>query len=234
MKNFFYTTIGTIIFSMTSLQAQETNPAPMQEPIFHNGIVGVRFMPTFSSIKIQSYNGTTLEGDFVLGYGYGGLLGYNYDKHLGLQLEVIYNRLSQKYKDDNLDRRLEINYLNIPLLLSLNTNRTKSVNLNFVVGPQLGINLGAKLTTTGTTNGNTNYHGILAVKKNDFGIAYGTGLDFCLNKMKTIRLDVGFRGVMGLVDVSDQSNTIETNSYYILKKANINTYSGYLGVAVLF
>jgi hypothetical protein len=237
MKKYYYITISMLLFFAKVIIAQEMVPEDTKteksESVFHNGIFGVRYMPSISSIKVQNIDGN-VNGDFVLGYGVGGLIGFNFNKHVGLQVEAIYNQLSQKYNDHDLERRVDINYINVPLLLSLNTNRMKEVNLNVVIGPQLGVNVASKLTSTGTYNGNSNIQAVLAVKKNDFGIVYGAGLDFGLNHMQTIRLDVGFRGVMGLVDVSDRSGTLETNSYYILRKAQIETYSGYVGLAFLF
>lgn len=212
-------------------------PAPVQEPepkkeVFH-GVLGVRFMPTFSSIELRNSDNNTITGEFVLSYGYGALLGLNFNNHVGLQIEGIYNNLSQKYKDKDLERKIEISYLNFPVLLSLNTGRSNMVNLNIVAGPQFGINLGSKVTTTGSEGVDT-VHAVLAVKQGDFGFAYGAGLDFALNKRRNVRFDIGFRGVYGLIDISDDSKTIETDQYYILQKAHIETYSAYAGFLLLF
>lgn len=243
MKKHFYIAVGiALLFSKITL-AQDVSQTPVatssaaEQPDsnFPLGVFGVRFMPTFSNIKVENADGVT-EADLTFGYGAGGFFGINFSKHAGVQIEVIYNVLSQKYKDHNLDRMVNISYVNIPLLLSLNTNRNSFVNLNLVVGPQIGFNVGATLKTTGTSasNGTTSKQGVLAVKKNDFGFAYGAGLDFGLNSARTIRLDVGFRGVIGLIDVSDRDVVLETNSYYILKKDQIETYSGYAGLTFLF
>lgn len=237
MKKYFYIIISSVFVFVGAIQAREVEKeipkTKLLDLVFNKGIFGIRYMPSISSIKVQNFEGD-VQGDFVLGHGYGGLLGINFNNHIGLQVEVIYNQLSQKYKDHDLERRIDLNYVNVPLLLSLNTNRKKIINLNIVAGPQLGVNVGATLKTTGTSNGNVNTQAILAVKKNDFGIAYGTGLDFGLNLRRTIRLDIGFRGFMGLLDVSDQSATLEANSYYVLRKTHIETYSGYIGLLFIF
>jgi len=47
------------------------------------------------------------------------------------------------------------------------------------------------------------------------------------------RLAVGFRGVYGLFDISDNSATINTDSYFILDKVHIKTYSVYLGLSII-
>lgn len=260
MKKYSYIVIGTaFLFSITA-QAQlnlkpdaialevnisDTNQKPVTEelqestdPAFRNGIFGVRFMPTVSYLKVQDVEGNAIKGDAVLSYGYGGLIGLNFNRFIGLQLEVLYSTLSQKYIDHALERQIDLNYINIPLLLSLNTNRMKVVNFNIVAGPQVGINVGSTLKTTesgnGNGNGSTNAQAVLAVKKSDFGIAYGAGLDFALNRARTIRLDLGFRGVMGLIDISDRNQTMETNSYYVLQKKETRTYAGYVGFTFLF
>lgn len=214
-----------------------TQPAPVQAPeekekTFY-GVFGLRFMPTFSSLKLQSASGNTIKGEFVLSYGGGAILGLNYDNHIGLEAEVIYNNLSQKYKDQDLERTIHINYINIPVLLSLNTGRANAVNLNIVGGPQLGINVGSSISTKGGEGVDT-VQAVLAVKKSDFGFAYGAGLDFGLNKSKSVRLDLGFRGVYGLININDKSKSIETNQYYILEKAHVETYSAYIGFLILF
>lgn len=209
---------------------QEPEPEPSGTKI---GILGARFMPTISSVKLHNASGNTIKGEFIVSYGYGGLVGLNFSNNFGLQLEGIYNELSQKYKDQNLERKIQIKYLNFPLLLSLNTGRLNMVNLNIVGGPQFGLNVGSSVTTTGSGEIDT-VHAILAIKKSDFGLAYGAGLDFGLNKKRTARLDIGFRGVYGLINISDESGTIETGQYYILQKTHIETYSAYLGFLFLF
>lgn len=219
----------TETMTTTNLPAQQSDPAPEARA----GIFGVRYLPTFSMIRFENSGGGVVEGDVVLSHGWGAFLGLNFNERVGAQVEVMYNRLSQKYKDNNLDQQVDIDYVNIPLLLSLNTGRMRMVNLNLVVGPQWGINVGSELTTKGS-NGTATAHGVLAVKDNDFGIAYGAGVDIGLNPMRTVRLDIGFRGVLGLLDISDRDAVLETNSYYILKKDNVETYSGYIGFTFLF
>ena len=194
---------------------------------------GVRFMPTVSSFDMKSNEGGTIEGEATWGYGVGGLLGLNLSEHVGVQVEVIYNSLSQQYQESGVDYRVNLNYVNIPLLISLNTGKTKPVNFNIVAGPQLGISVGSDVKTSGG-DGVYTTSAILSLKKGDVGVAYGAGLDFGVNKAKTIRLGIGFRGVYGLVDISDNSETTTTDSFYILDRTNIETYSGYAGVSILF
>ncbi|MBP6334658.1 MAG: PorT family protein [Bacteroidia bacterium] len=194
---------------------------------------GVRYMPTFSSFDIQSSSGGVIKGEMTLGHGFGALLGFNFSEHAGIQVEVIYSPMSQEYKENDADRKITLNYVNIPLLLSLNTGKTKPVNLNFVVGPQIGISVGSEINST-SNNGTSSTEAVLAVKKGDLGFAYGAGLDFGLNTERTFRLGIGFRGVKGLIDISDNSETSSNESYYVLDKTQISTYAGYIGFSILF
>jgi hypothetical protein len=136
MKTYLIIILTFVFCVNNSIQAQET-PAKAEtvsnNPKLQKGVFGIRFMPTVSSIKVQNSDGT-LTADFVTGYGYGGLIGINFNKNFGLQAELIYNRISQKHTDRNLERRIDLSYINIPILLSLNTDKTAAVNGNLVVG----------------------------------------------------------------------------------------------------
>jgi hypothetical protein len=72
------------------------------------------------------------------------------------------------------------------------------------------------------------------VRKSDLGLAYGAGVDFGLNATYTTRLGVGFRGVYGLLDISDNNTSTSSDTYYVLDRTHLKTYSAYLGVSFLF
>ena len=194
---------------------------------------GLRFMPTFSKFDLQTSSGGVIKGEAKLGYGIGGFLGYNFTKNVGAQVEVIYSSLSQKYTERNTEREVNLKYVNIPLLLSLNTGKTKMINLNVVAGPQIGVSVGSNLSTSGNTSSDSTT-AVLSVKKGDLGVAYGAGVDFGLNPSRTIRLSLGYRGVLGLFDISDDSNTLTTDAYYILDRSRVKTNAVYVGLSILF
>ncbi len=210
-----------------NLKAQTTSTASTGD--LRHLELGFRLMPTFSAFDMQTSSGGTIKGEVTLGYGIGGMIAFNFTNHMGIQGEVIYNSLSQKYVDEGLERRIKVNYVNIPLMFSLNTNKTKMVNLNAVLGPQLGLNIGSSVSSSSDT-----LTTVLKVKKSDFGFAYGAGVEIALNDLRTVRLDMGFRGVYGLINISNTQDPSETGSYYILKQANVRTSSVYLGLSLLF
>jgi hypothetical protein len=201
---------------------------------FHRGEFGLRFMPTFSSLALNTYNGDVVQGEVTLSYGYGVMMGFNFNKHVGLQAEVNYNEISQKYKDQNLEREIHISYLNIPVMVSLNTDKSKWVNLNLVAGPQFGINVGSSMKTNSGNNNTDTLHAVLAVKHGDIGLAYGAGLEFALNASHTLRFDLGFRGVYGLVDMDANQSSSSQNTYNVLIRASRKSYAGYAGLTFLF
>ena len=193
--------------------------------------IGVRFLPTFTSVNVHQVDNGNVKSSFVLGYGFGGIIGYNFSKHIGIQAEVLYSSLSQRYTSGGQKQRLDLSYINIPLLLTLNTNSFGRFNLNVVAGPQIGINTGSRIKTENGEGVDT-VQAIVAVKPADLGIAYGAGVDFGITN--SLRLGVGFRGVLGLLDISDNNKTATTNQYYILDRSKVKTYSAYIGLSLAF
>jgi len=197
------------------------------------GEVGLRFMPTFSALSINTSDGGRIKGKLTMGYGGGIFLGYHFSDHVGVQGEIIYSAIAQKYREQDVEREITLRYVNIPLLLSLNTGKTQPFNFTVVAGPQISFSVGSELSASGG-GGSTTGEAVLAVRKGDLGVAYGAGVDFGLNSASTFRMGIGFRGVLGLIDISDTSNNASTQDYYILDKNRMKTYAGYLGVSYLF
>lgn len=223
-ENDFYALKETnIVEKETSVQSMNLLGGPS---IF----IGARIMPAITSFNFNKINNSTVQTTAKLNYGVGALLGIHFTSHIGVQGELIYSRYAQKYKTQEFENEIKLSYINVPVLLSFNTGSSSPVNLNFVVGPQWGFNVGSKLELAGS--GNDSLQARLAVKKSDFGIAYGAGFDFGLGQL--VRFGIGFRGVYGLVDISDNNTSITTNEYFILDKTHIKTYSAYAGVTFGF
>jgi len=218
-------------------EIQETKPAPVyEEPKDDKADMkrfefGLRYMPTFSSLALRSASGDNIDGSLTLSHGFGVMLGINFSKNIGLQGEVNYNSINQKYTDRNLERQVDVSYLNLPVLLSINTDKSAPVNLNLVVGPQFGLNIGSSVKTTGSSTTET-VKATIAVKEGDVGAAYGAGLEFMLNPSHTIRLDLGFRGYYGFVDMDAENTSPDT--YNVLIRASRKTYAGYAGLTFCF
>jgi len=228
MKKSFIIIAAISCFFGSKSYAQE-----MVELKMHRVEFGFRFMPTVSNFQMTAYDGGVIAGQATFGYGVGAITAFNFTEHHGIQGEFIYNSLSQKYSDAELQRTLNVQYINIPLLYSLNTGKGDPINLNIVAGPQIGISLGSDITLASGEGADT-LQAIVDVKKGDFGFAYGAGLSFSLNSMRTIRLDVGYRGVFGIMNISDDKVAPDANSYRAFDKASIRTNSVYAGITFCF
>lgn len=215
------TAAGTalLLLSLTKLDAQKME-------------FGLRYMPTFSSFEVFTPGNGRQIGDYTNGYGFGATLGFNFTDHVGIQVEAIYSAIGQKYTEVDVERKINLKYINVPLLLSINTGKSKVVNFNLVGGPQIGISVGSNIFTS--KDGPENSNAVLSVKNGDLGVAYGAGLDFGVNSARTMRIGLGFRGVQGLFDISDNNATLSTDGYYLLDRSKVKTYAAYAGLSLLF
>lgn len=197
------------------------------------GEFGIRYMPTLAALAFRNSNGEVVQGEFTMSQGYGLMLGLNFSKNVGLQGEVNYLDVTQKYKDRNLDRQVNVAYLNVPVLLSVNTDKRRVVNLNFVAGPQFGFNIGSSIKTSGSDNTET-VKATVGASGTDVGLAYGTGLEIALNPMHTFRLDLGYRGFYGLFDAMGNQSSSNPDTYNVLIRASRKTHAAYLGLTMCF
>ena len=231
-----------VLFSLNSAKAQvpdttgrttvivaPVTPVEIKEEEQVGFHLGLRVQPTFSSFDVTTENGNTVRSNFTGGIGYGGSLNYYISNYVGLHLEGMYSTLAQQYRDSTADRRVTLSYLNFPLLISFNTNYGKAVNLNLAFGPQVGISTGAKVETTETNGGVATGEAIIRVKPMDLGVAYGAGLDFGLGEERNVHFNIGYRGVYGLVDISDNKIDVGDGQYYVLQKSRVKTHGVYLG-----
>jgi hypothetical protein len=211
-------------------EAVQSDEGPSNEwSGFHIGAV---LQATFTDVNVES-DGDEISTSYVVGYGGGGYIGYFFNAHVETRVEVLYSSLAQQIEKNGSKRDLKLSYLNFPILLGLHTGYDKPVSFNIMFGPQFGINTGSTLEGSGGEGVDT-VQASVKIKPTDFGIAYGAGLDFGLGPERLVHLNVGFRGVYGLVDISDQSNTTTTSNYYIIDRANLKTYSGYVGLSFKF
>jgi len=140
--------------------------------------LGFRYKPSFSSIDIRLATGGVIKGNLENQLGFGTMLAYHFTAHIGLQTEVDYFELSQTFLDGDMRLRVDLGYMNIPILVPISTNKLNWLNWNFVVGPQLGLNVGTKLNNTSSSDSSK---AVIDVKSGDIGFAYGTGLEVALN-----------------------------------------------------
>jgi hypothetical protein len=189
--------------------------------------LGFRFQPGFAAFSSSS-NSNAVGFSGRVGYGYGISLAYYFNNYWGTQLELMYSTLSQDVQETKtgFTRTINLNYISIPILATLNTNYGKPVNFNIALGPQFGLLAGSSVSS----NGNGNFSAGVAAKGMDLGVAFGGGLDFALGPKHHTHINVGYRGVQGLIDI-DNSGGVQSNSnYYVIEKAKTASNNIYLGI----
>src|ERR1043166_7194060 len=63
-----------------------------------NGEFGLQFIPMITRMDFNTSNGEVVTADAVLGMGYGGKIGLNFSPYVGIQGEVNYDAIMQRYK----------------------------------------------------------------------------------------------------------------------------------------
>ncbi len=198
------------------------------DPVLYLFQYGIQFMPTIGKIPVNPMpDGVIQPATTTISYSGGLFLGYAFSNTTGIRAELLYSTISQNYQDRILERDIRLDYLNIPLLLTLNTGINDPINISFEVGPQLGINIGKSMTSSGPNiiGESVVPTGILLPNRLNLAAAYGVGVDFPLNSKRTYRLGFGYRGSFGLTNEGSRSQKLSANEYYILDNSQMRTYS---------
>jgi hypothetical protein len=138
MKKTFYIFTLLLLTTIASASAQKG---------FYLGVAG-----NFSTSYIMNQNiyGLVALKEEVITSGLGANLsiGYDFPTTIGLKTEVGFGTIGQKYKPKNqgdtttIDRRIKLNYLNVPLLLKIRAGG-KIAQFYLLVGPQFSFLMSA-------------------------------------------------------------------------------------------
>ena len=224
IKSVALTALVALVFSSNIVIQAQTETE-------NRGEFGIHFMPSFTKIDVRDSQGNVIPGSISLQPGFGILLGFNISNHIGIQGEINYLSISQKYTDASVDREVKIRYINVPILLTLNTDKSKQFNMNVVAGPEFGFNTGASINSTGT-EGTDTLQAVVVLKKGNVGFAYGAGLEFAMNKSRSCFFELGYRGFYSFVDVTTTVNSEE--KYNAVVELPRNRNSVYIGLTVQF
>jgi hypothetical protein len=142
--------------------------------------------------NIFKVDGQSYDNEFKFGYNVGAFAEINFNKHIGIQPEVLFNqtnyrtgdRFSDVYSGGIDNYKGKLNYLSIPLLLNIRPIPLLSI----LVGPQYGILLNDNQHLTAQAKN--------AFKSGDFSMVGGVQLNLS-------GLKVGARYVVGLTDIND-------------------------------
>jgi hypothetical protein len=111
---------------------------------------GVTGTGLFTGLTNQNHYGLS-DMDYVAAFGFAGCanIGFDFNKHLGLVLQVGYGGLGQSYEDNVKDtlysRDIRLNYLQFPLMFKYRTGG-EVVRFFVMVGPQINYLMSATQT----------------------------------------------------------------------------------------
>lgn len=145
--------------------------------------------------------------DSQTGLRAGAFAQFAFGRVFAIQPEVAYSRRGAQTQDEDSPVKLDLDYVEIPLLLMARlTSRESPVDPFLYTGPQVsfetrcrvsGEDLGA---LSGSDCGDFLPDGRLLTKDTEFGVVFGAGFDILFNRL-TVQLDVRYN--LGLTDLAD-------------------------------
>ena len=212
----------------TAIQDDDDRDAPSQSG-FH---LGFRYQPTFGKLNFRTEGDETITANFDVAHGFGGSLNFYFNNWVGTHLEVMGMRQAYEFEDGQSRRRVDLSYINVPLMFSFNTNYGKPVNFNVAVGPYFGVNTGARTEVTNDNgNGGITTQAVVEVNPVDIGIGYGAGFDFGFGETRWLHLNIGFRGTEGLIDIGETDIAIREDQFQLVAgRSRMQTYAAYVGL----
>jgi hypothetical protein len=193
------------------------------------GVTGTGMYTGFTN---QNHYGLT-DMDYKATFGMAGCanIGFDFNKHLGLMLQIGYSGLGQSYKDvikdTNYTRDIRMNYLQVPLMFKFRTGGSV-IRFFVMAGPQLNYLLSATQTyyKNGEIPKNEIYNPFLNKKVkiaeetitdryNSIDIMGRLDLGVEISLIKNLYLNGGFSFAYGFTDINASDWQIkDTNGKY--------------------
>jgi len=185
---------------------------------------GIKYQPNISSVQNADFADSTnlsLKNTFAQGGGVS--LAFNVFDNLGVQAEALYSEQGQKFSGQDTAGKLynsflKLTYINVPLLIRLNSNTRKTVSFHITGGIQMGLLYGAGLVVTRVDGAQTT--GVASTFKTvDMAVVYGGGFD--INLAEYFHINIGLRLSDGLVDIGKPGNEIFNSTPTFNKNTSI-------------
>ncbi len=149
--------------------------------------VGAQVAPLLSvTFNGDDVNNTGMDYKAKTSYAAGLSAGYNFSKHFGAGVELMYTVEKQSYKDNLSGYTEKFQYLKIPVVLTYNTNPDALVMFTAKAGPQLGIMM--KSTVSDAYN-----HSPEKDKYNSLHLGAMAGAGISLRLTDQVRVNTGLR-----------------------------------------
>lgn len=146
--------------------------------------------------------GTTINQESVNGFTLGAVLEIALGGNIYLQPEAVFIQKGSSLKIFNQDNKVNVNYLDIPVLLKIKLLNSNLINVNILAGPSFGLALNGETTSGGQTV-DVNFGGEDGLKRFDLGLNAGGGVGVNLGSVGVFG-DV--RYLFGVSNISEDSN----------------------------
>ncbi len=168
-------------------------------------------MPTYGQVSfgikggtnIAEYsfkeNGTNIDQESINGFTLGAVLEIGLGGNIFLQPEAVFIQKGSEIQALTEDNKINVNYLDIPILLKMKIINSNVFNVNLLAGPSLGLALNGEETMGGQTI-DVNFGGEDGLKRFDLGLNAGGGIGLNLGSIGVFG-DV--RYLFGLSNISE-------------------------------
>lgn len=147
-------------------------------------------------------NGTNINQESINGFTFGAVLEIGLGGNIFLQPEAVFIQKGSKVQVLNEDNKVNVNYLDIPVLLKMKIINSNVFNVNLLAGPSLGLALNGEETMGGQTI-DVNFGGENGLKRFDLGINAGGGIAANLG---SIGIFGDVRYLFGVSNISEENN----------------------------
>jgi hypothetical protein len=191
---------------------------------FHAGLEG-----EFNAIFImnqETYGETELHYAATTGGAGGVVLGYNFDKHFGLQIEGLYAKQGQNYdlqvvNSPTIYRSVDLVYIHYPFFIKYNGGAQYATRFYIMAGPEYSI-LNKASISYDNGSGKSTMDAMNRFEKSSWEAAFELGSDFTI--YKGLYASTGIRLNYGLTDINAPDYRMpDRNGIY---KASTNVWGG--------
>ncbi|ULQ57914.1 PorT family protein [Flavihumibacter rivuli] len=140
-----------------------------------------------------------------VGFNAGAFARFSINESFKVQPELVYSGQGAKYDDESLDLKLNLDYLNIPVLFQYHTNSGFFAE----TGPQLGFLLSAKLKADGESEDVKD-----SFKSTDFSWAFGAGYQFAQGFGVNARYNLGLSKIEESGEANVKNGVFQVGLFY--------------------
>lgn len=172
-------------------------------------------------LSLATLGGDDIESiDSRTGLNIGGFVNIPLSDVLGLQIGAGFAQKGFSETELGVDVSFEVDYIEIPLLLTLSPPTTGNVGFNFFIGPALGFK--ASCNVTGSEDGVTvsvdcdDPDFELDLKSVDFGAMVGAGLDIGLTDNVALIIEGFYNLGLNKIDDSGDDDDVKNRAFSLL------------------